>query len=456
MQVKAKSGKAFIQGFYIDSDAEEVKAISASDGSNDRIDRIVLQVDGVNNDITLDVLTGTPAATPAAPSLTQSSSVWEISLAQVLIAQSVVTVNPADVTKEATFSYPYIPDNLGGHNKIINSNLDFWQRGISFAAIATTQLFADRWKYTKVGAMVHTASQEADVPTLEEAGFQSTYSFKIDCTTIDGTIAAGDFCILLNTMEGFDYAPLKGKEVTLSFWVKATKIGIYCVAFRNGGLDRSYVVEYEIFTTGTWEKKTITLTLDQTGGTEDYISGSGLLLTWTLAVGDTFETTADEWQTGNYLGTNSQVNACDNTANDFQLAQVKLELGNSATRFCRAGNSIGDEEELVKKYFERLFPNFNNGQYSTGFATTETLSYSTLHFSEKRVAPTITFSAVDDFVVQHVASARIASTVMGAALISPKAARLDVTVAAGLNPGEGNIIQGKASTSHYIDLNSEL
>ncbi|MES2405559.1 MAG: hypothetical protein V4567_14660, partial [Pseudomonadota bacterium] len=50
---------------------------------NPRIDRVVLRADFVNNNIVLDVLQGTPAVSPAAPALTQNTSIWEISLAQM-------------------------------------------------------------------------------------------------------------------------------------------------------------------------------------------------------------------------------------------------------------------------------------------------------------------------------------------------------------------------------------
>ena len=106
MQVKVKSGVAWVEGFYFKSNAQETLAIAASDPSNPRIDRVIVQLDRVNNIVDLKVLTGTPAASPVAPTLTQTSMIWEISLAQVLVGTGVTTIAAGNVTDERGYSYP--------------------------------------------------------------------------------------------------------------------------------------------------------------------------------------------------------------------------------------------------------------------------------------------------------------------------------------------------------------
>ena len=88
--------------------------------------------------------------------------------------------------------------NIRGHrNTIINGAMDMWQRGTSFAAIAANKYSADRFAYSKSGAMVHTITQEPDVPTSEY-----NYSIKIDCTTIDTSITTTEHTHLLYQVEG--------------------------------------------------------------------------------------------------------------------------------------------------------------------------------------------------------------------------------------------------------------
>lgn len=113
MQVKTKSGKAWIRGHMFSSDAEEMLVISAAHATLHRIDRIILKLDWGADTITLIVLEGTAAASPTAPSLTQSASVWEISLAQVYVEAASTTVEAGDVTNERVYSYAEVDPNCG-------------------------------------------------------------------------------------------------------------------------------------------------------------------------------------------------------------------------------------------------------------------------------------------------------------------------------------------------------
>lgn len=110
MQVKVKSGQAWIKGHFFESTAEEILAIDAADPTNPRIDRVILRLDWNDNFIDLAVLKGTPAASPSPPTLTQSSSRWEISLAQVLVRAGAVTIAAGDVTDERYISTAGLPD----------------------------------------------------------------------------------------------------------------------------------------------------------------------------------------------------------------------------------------------------------------------------------------------------------------------------------------------------------
>lgn len=98
MQVKVKTGKAWVRGHYGESTAEKTLAIAVADATNPRIDVVVLRADFDNNLIELVVLTGTPAGSPVAPAVTQSSAIWEVALAQVAVAAAAVTIAAGNVT----------------------------------------------------------------------------------------------------------------------------------------------------------------------------------------------------------------------------------------------------------------------------------------------------------------------------------------------------------------------
>lgn len=239
-------------------------------------------------------------------------------------------------------------------NKIINGSLDYWQRNTTFNSIANDQYFADRFHYIKSGTMVHNILRSADVPS---SAF-GIYSMLIDCTTsVANPIPAGSYAGVLQHIEGNMLRSFKGKKMVLNFWVKATQTGTYCVALRNGTSTKTYVMEYTVDTTNTWEKKTLRFTHDTTG-TWSYDNEKGLTVVWTIAAGSTFQTTANTWINGNFLATNNQVNGVSNTVNNFQLADIcMVEDNEGQTRnpeFTLAGRDVFEELQLCQRYYEKL------------------------------------------------------------------------------------------------------
>jgi hypothetical protein len=106
MQVKVKSGAAWIKGHYFESDAEEILPIGTANPTNPRIDRIIVKLDWTNNNIQLAVLQGTPSASPTPPALTQNTSRWEIPLAQVYVSAGATTIDSLNVTDERIYAVP--------------------------------------------------------------------------------------------------------------------------------------------------------------------------------------------------------------------------------------------------------------------------------------------------------------------------------------------------------------
>jgi len=148
-------------------------------------------------------------------------------------------------------------------NLCINGSMDFAQRGSSFVGPVSGTYTLDRFQYFKVGTMVNDVNQVANVPSSEK---ELTNCLEISTTTTDVTLGAGDFLNLTTKIEGFDYTKLIGKYLNISFWVRATKTGISCVGIRNSAVNRSYISEYTINSSLTWERKTIKIKAD-TGGT---------------------------------------------------------------------------------------------------------------------------------------------------------------------------------------------
>ncbi|GAF71435.1 unnamed protein product, partial [marine sediment metagenome] len=136
------------------------------------------------------------------------------------------------------------------------------------------------------------------------------------------------------------------------FYVKATKIGTYCFTLMNGDSDRSYVSEYTVNVSNTWEKKTIRLKHDETG-TWDLLNGIGMRVIWTISAGTDFQTTADSWNGGNFISTSNQVNGCDAINNEFKITQIQLHEGVDEIPFNELTRDFGSEVTLCQRYYEK-------------------------------------------------------------------------------------------------------
>jgi hypothetical protein len=336
-------------------------------------------------------------------------------------------------------------------NLIINGEMRIAQRGTSFTGLANGQYGLDRWRYHETGAAVIDVTQDTDVP-----GSTFTNSLKLDVTTVDSSIAAGDIVQWQQKIEGFNCQPLRlgtsdAVTFTLSFWVKAVKAGIYCVAFLNSARDRSYVAEYTISSSSTWEYKTVTVAGD-TSGTWLTDSGIGLRVGFTLASGTDFHGTNATWEGARDHSTSNQVNGVDNTSNNFWLTGVQLEVGAAATDFEHV--DYGSELARCERYFVRFNGDASVSYIAIGQYQGTTQCRTVMVFpTTMRTAPTVTVSDVTHFNV----FANSTETVSGVAILGVaqnKVTGLDVTTSAAVSGSVGSVVI--ANSSGYIEFSAEL
>lgn len=113
LDVDIAAGKALLDGIAVTNPSSRELNLAAADGTHPRIDRIVLELTRTAGDsegkVMLKVLAGTPAASPTAPALTDSSSTLQIGLAQVRVNALATTV--ASVTDERQYALAGITRN---------------------------------------------------------------------------------------------------------------------------------------------------------------------------------------------------------------------------------------------------------------------------------------------------------------------------------------------------------
>jgi len=235
-----------------------------------------------------------------------------------------------------------VPNQSAFKNIIINGDMSIAQRGTSTSGLGSdgaTTYILDRFKFQVNGSVStarYTVSQDTDVPSGQ--GFVK--SSKIDVTTADASLNAGYYSFYRQEIEGQNLQYLKkgtsnAESITMSFWVKSNKTGTYICEIDDNDNGRNINKSYTINSANTWEKKTITFAGDTTG-TLGNDNGSSFRVFWWLAAGTDFTsgTLATSWEsTTNANRAVGQVNLADNTANEWYITGVQLEVGSAASDF---------------------------------------------------------------------------------------------------------------------------
>ena len=98
-QVQVTDGEAYIKGFiYIQTDGPDVLGITANTSGNPRIDLVVCRKDTVADEVFNFVIEGDPDISPVAPSPIQNSTIWDLPLAEVYVADGTTAITSGDIT----------------------------------------------------------------------------------------------------------------------------------------------------------------------------------------------------------------------------------------------------------------------------------------------------------------------------------------------------------------------
>lgn len=244
----------------------------------------------------------------------------------------------------------------GARNRIINGDMRLDQRnaGASVTVAGLTGDYTlDRWKAYEFSDGAATIIRSATAPV----GFSSSLLWTT--TTADASLAAGQFAMIEQRIEGFNISDLawgtsSAKPVTLSFYVRSSLTGTFSGAIVNGTSpsDRSYVFNYTISSANTWEYETITIPGDTTG-TWNTDNTTGMVVRFSMGSGTTYQTTANAWTAGNFLATSAGTSVIGTLNATFYVTGVQLEAGSTATPFER--RSYGQELALCQRYYQKSY-----------------------------------------------------------------------------------------------------
>jgi len=268
-----------------------------------------------------------------------------------------------------------------GRNMVINSAMNVAQRSASVTGIGTNfggYFTCDRWRIVSgLTAGRLTMTQTADGPNGISAN-----CIKLDCTTADTSIAAGESLILKQAFEGQNLQRIGSgvvgaKQITVSFYVKASAAFTFACELENADNSRQCTKLFD--TTTDWVRQELTFPADPDDGSSpfDDDNAASLNLNFWLHAGTTY--------TGGTLNTaafanNTNANRAagidsffSNTANNFFLTGVQMEIGPVATEFEQ--EDITTTLAKCQRYYFLLASGINKSiptgsYYATGLVTT--------------------------------------------------------------------------------------
>ena len=248
-----------------------------------------------------------------------------------------------------------------GKNKIINGAFNVWQRGTSFASIASNAFFADRFGAANTaGGGTITFSQQTFTPgTAPVSGYESAYFARLAVTSGSGSTVTGCW----QKIE--DVRTLAGQTITVSFWAKADSartLSIYTQQnFGSGGSGAVTTSTTKTLTT-SWARYTYTLSLASISG-KTIGTGSYLYIAIELGAGQASGTVAlDTWG-------------------------WQVEQGSTATAFQTATGTIQGELAACQRYYLQNATGIQD--IMNGAATSNVQGrYSFCFPTQMRIAPT--------------------------------------------------------------------
>ena len=239
-------------------------------------------------------------------------------------------------------------------NLLINGDfrLDQIREGTTYTFSAGGgQGHLDGWVVSVSGAggIQFQAVQDPDYPRHN--------ALRMKCSTADASVAAGDYCVLYQIIEGYKLTDLgvgtsSAGWITIQFDVKGLPAGDYGLGLVNGNADRSYCTVVTIPDTG---RHTITKTvrLDQTG-TWNYTNGRGMYVLLVLMGGTSQQTsTYDEWKADASYFPSTQANFLSSTSNEAYIGRIQLIPSRVPLPFNVV--DYGAELARAQRYFEKTY-----------------------------------------------------------------------------------------------------
>lgn len=231
-------------------------------------------------------------------------------------------------------------------NAIFNGDLSLARLGTSLTTgLVHNARLHDRFVYGQQGAgSVLRWDVDPDVPDATVAS-----SAKFTATT-GAAVGAAQEKHMRYAVEGYDFLAYQGRDATLSFWVKGSTPGVYCIAFTNYARDRTYVTEYTIEAAGVWEEKVVHVAFRDipAGGGWNYTNLQGIGIRFALASSSFYQAAVDTWNSVNVTSSANQTDLGATTGNYIKFAKIQLNVGTQKLPYVK--RPIDETLRLCSRY----------------------------------------------------------------------------------------------------------
>jgi hypothetical protein len=343
---------------------------------------------------------------------------------------------------------------ITGRNIVINGAMQVAQRGTQTDQ-TSGYTACDRWNFIESGSTVITTSQSTDTPASQ--GFAN--SLKVDVTTASGTPSASHYAIIRQKLEGQDlqhllYGTSSAKKITLSFWVKSPKTGKQYVELYHTDAAYHNQQSYTIAAANTWQYVSLTYNGYETTAF-DNDNGNSLMIQYWLMTGSDYTsgtTTENTWHNTNANRFSGLVNVVDNTANNWFLTGVQLEVGETATPF--EHEDYGTTLAKCQRYYQRI-QGISTSQIEVATGVVSGADRILRAMSDLKVtmraSPTLSASGLTGYDGSQNPTVTIQTSYS-----TPNQISMDVNNGSSLTTGRAGIVLIGANAANYFDASAEL
>tara|TARA_R100001015_G_C4611820_1_gene167266 strand:+ start:225 stop:1331 length:1107 start_codon:yes stop_codon:yes gene_type:complete len=367
---------------------------------------------------------------------------------------STLAVN--NITKADGGVYPFENKNL-----LINGGMNVWQRSVSVTSKTTGGYYTvDRFGNGISSHGTYSIARSTTVPSGQGFG----YSWKMDCTTADTSLAAGAEVTFYQAIEGQNLQRIKkgtssADSLTLSFWIRSNLTGTLTAELLDTDNTRQISQTFTISSADTWEKKELTFAGDTSGALTNDANASLYVVIY-LAAGSNFTsgTLNTSWASTTNANrvSSSNINIASSTSDEVLITGVQLEVGTAATDF--EFESYATTLEKCKRYYHKMQAESPYDRFVMGFCvTTDDSRHPVNFYPQMRGIPTLETGGTFAVLTASEVGQSVSSIAIDTNTDSSQRATLQVAAAATtLVAGNGTALAALNDATTYLAFTAEL